>query len=222
MKGKLIPLLRATWQTSVSALFITAFPFLLIHLITAGVMVILRPDESIYIGCMILSLSVGFSAFMAGSGNILTLFPLAVRLGSSRKMALSLTLSMTALQTLTCLAGAYLLLLFERCSALPLWQWLSRNPGLLVDDFGLVWWGPLLGWGAGFLLGLCYAAGLLRFGSKAQWGTLTLWLVLCALFPRLPWKTHEVTDILFPVLTVLLALGVLASLRSLLRHCITS
>lgn len=206
MWNKLKQLLILNQDDLPIALGMTALPFLLLHLVTAVVMVLVRPDESIFLGGILLPISVGLAAFTVTSGNVQISFPQAIRFSCNRKTALLLTLAQTALESLCALVAGAALLLFERHLAMPLWRFLSGNLGLLVDDFGIVWWGVPAGALVGYLLGLFYGALTLRFGPKAYWAILAMWIGFLVLFQNLPWKTHEVTNILLPVLAILMLL----------------
>lgn len=203
------------------ALGMTALPFLLVHLVTAGVMLIIRPDESIFIGGVLLPISVGIAAFAVTGSNAMITFTQAVQFGRTRKRALGLTLSMAAIMTVVAMVLGAALLVFERDLAMPLWRVLSGNLGLLVDDFGIVWWGIPVGALVGYVIGLWYGTMCLRFGSKAYWAFLIVWVGGLAIFQALPWRTHEVTNILIPVLVVLMLLACVWSVRTMLKLSVT-
>lgn len=203
------------------ALGMTCLPWLLVHLVTAGVMLILRPDESILIGGMVLPFSVGIAAYTVTAGNAQITFTQAIQFSCSRKRAMPLALGMAGLMTALAVAVGSLLLALERLCAMPVWRLLSGDPKLLVDDFDFVWWGIPLGAAVGFALGLFYAALLLRFGSKGVYAYLVLWFGGLIGFQALPWRTYEVTNVLFPALGALAVLAVAWSVRSMLRHCLT-
>ena len=78
-----------------------------------------------------------------------------------------------------------------------------------------------LGAAIGFLLGLLYAALLLRFGAKGITTWLILWFGGLTMMQVLPWKTHEVTNVLFPVLGIAAVVAVIWSLWVMGRHCLT-
>ena len=198
-----------------------AGPWLLIHLVTAAVMLIIRPDESILIAGVLLPITVGLAAFTVTSGNAMITFSYAVKFSSTRKTALTLTLAQTGAETLVATLLGCLLLILERTIAMPFWRFLSSNPALLVDDFGFVWWAIPVGAVVGYLIGLVYGTCVLRFGGKAIWMFFLLWMGFLVIFQHLPWKTHEVTNILIPVLIVLLLLSAVWSVWSLLRLSIT-
>lgn len=220
MKKQLFTLLDINRSDFLYALGLTAGPWLLVYVVTAVVMVLVRPDESIMIGGAIIPIGVGLAAFAVTSGNTMISFTQAIQFGRTRKRALGLTLGMAGGLTLASVVLGTVLLVLERHS-MPLWRALSRNPGLLLDDFGVVWWAIPTAALAGFAIGLIYGATVLRFGGKAIWGTMVCWLGGLALFQMLPWKTHEVTNILIPVLAALMALGTAWSVWYMLRHSLT-
>lgn len=217
MWKKIKALLALNKSDLLIALGLTAAPWLIIHLITSGVMLIVRPYESIFVSGMLLPLSVGIAAFTVTAGNAQMTFSQAVRFSCSRKRALPMVLAMAGLMSFLSMAVGSLLLALERTCSMPVWRVLSGNTGLLVDDFGFVWWGIPLGTVIGFALGLIYAVLLLRFGNKGVTAWMILWFGGMAAFQALPWRTHEVTNVLIPVLAVLLVLSVVWSVRSMLK-----
>ncbi len=190
------------------ALTSAALPFALIHLITALVMVIVRPDESIMIAGMLFPFTVGLAAMSLTSNSLQVHFLYAVKFGSTRKAALTLTLSHAAILTVCTAALCGALAAFERTCAMPIWRFLSGNPQLSVDDFGFVWWSIPLGAVIGYLVGLIYGALLLKFAGKALWMFMLAWVGVLTMFQNLPWKTHEVTNVLIPAAA---AAGIAAS-----------
>ena len=203
------------------ALGMACGPFFLVHLVTNLVMVGIHPRETIMIGGMVLPFSAGLAAFTVTAGNCQISFSQAVRFGCTRSRARKLVLAMAGILTVISTAAAFLLLVFERLCAMPLWRFLSGRPDQLLDDFGFVWWGVPLGSAIGFQLGLLYAALLLRFGAKGITAWLILWFGGLAMIQVLPWKTHEVTNVLFPALGIAAVLAVIWSLRVMGRHCLT-
>ena len=203
------------------ALGLTCGPLFLVHLVTNIVMIGIHPRETIMIGGMILPFSAGLAAFAVTTGNCQISFSQAIQFGCTRKRARLLVLGMAGILTLAATAAAFLLLAFERLCAMSVWRALSGNPGLLLDDFGFAWWSIPLGAAIGFLLGLLYAALLLRFGAKGVWAWMVLWFGGLAGMQALPWKTHEVTNVLFPVLGIAAVLAVVWSLWIMGRHCLT-
>ena len=90
-----------------------------------------------------------------------------------------------------------------------------------MDDFGFIWWAVPLGAIIGYLIGLWYGVTILKLGSKGYWVFLLVWIGGMTVFQLLPWKTHEVTNILIPVLAAVLVLSAVWSVWSLLRLSIT-
>ena len=221
MGQKLKKLLALNADDLPVALGFVAGPWLLIHLVTCAVMLIVRPDESIMISGMLLPFAVGIAAFTVTSGNTQITFLQAVKFSSTRKTALKLTLLQTLLESALALVLGVALLAFERNLAMPMWRILSGNMGLLVDDFGYVWWAVPAGTAVGYLVGLWYGTLVLRYSKKGFW----LFYFLCigspAALQLLPWKTHEVTNILIPVLIAALILSAVWSVWALLRLSIT-
>lgn len=221
MGKKLKQLLQLNLDDLPIALGMVSLPWLLIHLVTGVVMVGIHPDESIMIAGTLLPIAVGLAACTVTMGNTQITFVQAVKFGSTRKTALALTLAQTAIETLEATALGLFLLFLERVGSMPFWRFLSGNPELLVDDFGFVWWSIPLGAVIGFAVGLLYGAALLRFGTKALRGFLVVWFGGLAGVQLLPWKTHEVTNVLFPVLALLGILGAVWSVWTMLHHSIT-
>lgn len=203
------------------ALGLPATVFALVHLIISSVMLIGHPDETILIGSILLTLAAGFSALLVCMGNYQINLPQFLRFGSTRRQALALTAAMTGVEVLLTVALSYLLLALERWCSLPLCRLLSANPDLLVDDFGLWPWGILIGAAAGYVLGMGYAALLLRFGRKGGWFAMALYFGFLFGWQVLPWRTHEVTNILIPALAVGAVLLALWSLYTFLHVSLT-
>ena len=221
MGNKLKQLLLLNRSDLLYAAGTPALPFALIHLITMGVMYFIHPDESILISGVLLPICVGIAAFAVTAGNVQVNFAHAVRCSVTRKRALALTVGLTGLESLFALAVGAVLMAYERCLAMDVWRFLSGDPGLLVDDFGFVWWALPLGWLAGYLLGFLYGALILRFGSKATWLPALFWFGCVFGMQLLPWKTHEVTNVLFPALALGAALSAAWAVRSMLRLSIS-
>ena len=195
--------------------------FLLVQLIIDGVMLAVKPDESVLISCVLLSMVTGVCCYIISHGNFLLNFPHLVRFGVTRKRAFALVGGMTGLMTLGSALFSSGLLLFERVFAMHIWRFLSGNPALLVDDFGYVWWGVPLGALAGWVIGLFAAALVLRFGGKGQLMGALLYFGGLFGFQALPWKTHTVVDVLIPALVVFAIAAAVWAVWTLLRLRIT-
>lgn len=93
---------------------------------------------------------------------------------------------------------------------------------IIVGDFTLDWYWWLLIFAAAVGGGLIAGALIQRFGSKGGW---ILWGICMApvfLGQLLPWRTHEITNWLFPLLGVLFVAGFLWSIWSLLHAVVRS
>lgn len=195
--------------------------FLLLQLIIDGVMLAIKPDESILISCILMAMVTGVCCYIISHGNFLITFPQLVRYGVTRKRAFALVGGMTGLMALSSAVLSSLLILFERTFAMHIWRFLSGNPALLVDDFGYIWWAVPLGALGGWLIGLIGAAIVLRFGSKGQLAGVLLYFGGLFGFQMLPWKTHEVTNVLIPALVVFAIAATVWAVWTLLRLRIT-
>lgn len=101
------------------------------------------------------------------------------------------------------------------------WAPLPENT-LLINTFTLEWYWWLLAFTVGLGGGIIAGALIQRFGSKGGW---IIWGACVApmfLFQLLPWKTHEITNWLWPLLGVLFAAGLLWSLWSMLHAVVRS
>jgi len=221
MWKKLKALLALNLDDIPVALGFVAAPWLLIHLVTCVVMAAVRPDESIMISGMLLPITVGIACFAVTSGNTMVTFSTAVKMSTTRRTALKLTLCQTAIEAVQALALGLFLLFLERFGSMPVWRFLSGNEGLLVDDFGIVWWALPAGALVGYLIGLWYGALVLRYSRKGFWVFYFLCIGSPAAMQLLPWKTHEVTNILIPALVAALILSAVWSVWALLRLSIT-
>lgn len=203
------------------ALGAPAAVFLLLQLIIDGVMLAIRPDETIFMSCALLAMVAAVCCFAVSHGNFSINYPQLIRFGLTRKRAFGVVGGMTGLMLLGCAALSGALILFERTLSMSIWRSLSGNPALLVDDFGFVWWAVPLAALGGWLVGLFGAALVLRFGGKGQLFGFILYFGGLFGFQLLPWKTHEVTNILIPALVLFAIAAVVWSVWTLLRLRIT-
>ncbi len=223
---------------------LVAGAFVLTHLITAVVMVWLKPDTSVMLSGGILPVVAGGFTLIAAMANLIIDFSLALRCSQTRRRALGLSLGLTAVEAAFSMLLAGLLAWAERGFAPALWKWLAGAetvtvgikppvpappPGatawvveptgeFFVEPIALAWW-----WYPVIALG-CMAAGLLlgaviqRFGNRGLWGLWAVWMVVCILGPHLPWQEHTVLDwMLLPALVVFAAAGLIWSVWSLLH-----
>lgn len=205
--------------------------FVLTHLITAVVMVWLKPDTSVMLSGGILPVVAGVFTLIATISNLIVTFSLALRFGQTRRRALGLSLGLTAVEAAAAMLLAGLLAWTERGFAPALWRWMAgaetvsvgvQAPagGLFVEPIALAWW-----WYPVIALG-CMAAGLLlgaliqRFGSRGLWGVWAAWMAVCILGPQLPWREHTILDWTFPVLAVFAVAALIWSVWSLLRAAV--
>jgi len=195
--------------------------FLLLQLIIDGVMIAIKPDETIFMSCVLLAMVAFVCCFAVSHGNFTINYPQLIRFGLTRKRAFRVVGGMTGLMLLGCAALSTALILFERTLSMHIWRSFSRNPALLVEDFGFVWWAVPLAALGGWLVGLFGAALVLRFGGKGQMFGFTLYFGGLIGFQALPWKTHEVTNILIPALVVFAIAAAVWSVWTLLRLRIT-
>ncbi len=219
--------------------------FVLTHLITAVVMVWLKPDTSVMLSGGILPVLAGVFTLIAAAANLVVDFSLALRCSQTRRRALGLSLSLTAVEAACAMLLAGLLAWAERGFAPALWGWLAGAetvsvgikppvpappPGvsvwavgpsedLFVEPFALAWW-----WYPVIALG-CMAGGLLlgaviqRFGSRGLWGIWAAWMAVCILGPHLPvWQEHTVLGWMpLPFLAVFAVAALIWSVWSLLH-----
>ena len=122
MWNKLKALLALNLEDIPVALGFVVAPWLLIHLVTCVVMLIVRPDESIMISGMMLPFTVGLACFAVTSGNTMTTFTNAVKFSATRKTALKLTLCQTAIESAQAMALGMFLLFLERVGSMPFWR----------------------------------------------------------------------------------------------------
>ena len=219
--------------------------FLILHVITALAVRFSGEGSSLMLSGILLPIVGAALLLITSIGHVSMTFEQAVRSGSTRRRALALTVGQIVVESAFVTAIAALLNALERAFAPALWLKLSgrqviewgvdgrRIPEgmqaeyevlwqdiLFIEDFALDWWVPpvliLLGAAVGFVIG----ALIQRFGRRGGWVLWGLWMVFFLIFPRLPWKTHEVVNWLIPLLVGLGVLALIWSVRSLLRATI--
>ena len=93
---------------------------------------------------------------------------------------------------------------------------------LIIETFTLDWYWWLLIFAAAVAGGTIIGAVIQRFGSKGGWIIWGFCMVPVFLGQLLPWRTHEITDWLFPLLGVIFIAGFLWSIWSLLHAVVRS
>ena len=93
---------------------------------------------------------------------------------------------------------------------------------LIVESFTLDWYWWLLIFAVGVGGGIIVGAVLQRYGSKGGWIIWGICFVPMILGQLLPWRTHEITNWLFPLLGIVFAAGFLWSIWSLLHAVVRS
>ena len=88
---------------------------------------------------------------------------------------------------------------------------------LIIETFTLDWYWWLLIFALAVGGGVIAGAVIQRFGSKGGWIIWGFCMTPMILAQVLPWRTHEITDWLFPLLGVLFVAGFLWSIWSLLH-----
>ena len=88
---------------------------------------------------------------------------------------------------------------------------------LIIETFTLDWYWWLLIFALAVGGGVIVGAVIQRFGSKGGWIIWGFCMTPMILAQVLPWRTHEITDWLFPLLGVLFVAGFLWSIWSLLH-----
>lgn len=219
--------------------------FLAWEAIVCAVMLIVRPEESIFITGNIFPPLGGIALIYLNSSSVIVDFQDGVRMGRTRRQMLGLTLKMCALQTALISALCGLLIFLEYTVFFQLWGFLAGRPGailmkeapgggqmwepiwdtgvLRIENFSFLpgWVLPLLLLGgalAGFFLG---ALGQ-RFGARlCFWFPLAIYWGLF-LLPRMLPDTYEEAAAPLQVLLVLLLLagGALWGIWSLLHAVI--
>ena len=219
--------------------------FLVIQIIIGCVMHFGRPDTSITVACIRFPIVGGFTALVAGISQVGVSFDQALRFGETRKRALALTLGLCAFESAFALALGGVLAAVEWFLCPPLWAklagldgWrfgglsasapepgaavLAREPLLVVESFTLDWYWWLFIFALAVGGGVIVGAVLQRYGSKGGWIIWGLVMGPVILGQLLPWRTHEITNWLFPLLAVLFLAGFLWSLWSLLHAVVRS
>lgn len=178
--------------------------FLLIQLVTAGVMFFAKPDTSVMISQVSMLAVLGILLFIYTLSYVFSTFIQGIQFGATRKMALALTLE--HLGVLAAVGGVLIAVLtaLERAIAPTLWKTLSgassvsmhldgvRTPDsyapgqepivsdiLRIGSFSIDWWWIVVVALAAILLGLVVGAIFQRFGKKGGWMMWIFWMGFC-------------------------------------------
>ena len=199
MVGKMISLHRRVLQVP---LLVVAGLFAAIHLVTAVVLAVARPDTVPMVSGYVLPVAAGSALLLCTFQHTGGAFEQALRLGRTRRGALGGVLALTLLNGASLFGLSALLTALERWAAPPLWAALTGAPGYVVGTEGRAlpapapgapavapdpellavagafpWWAWLaiaIGCAlAGFVLG----ALMQRLGPKVLWGLWGAWLV---------------------------------------------
>lgn len=240
-------MLTKLFRLNISDLYACGFLggiFLLVHIVTLGALTIFGERSSLLLSGVLMPVIAGIIILVYAIAAISVTYYQAIRFGQTRKRALGLSLGVLAMQSAVVMALAAVLAVLERMAAPVLWLKLTGSNALVwgiggrkipegsavsepihtlfVEVFSMDWWGwPAIALGAA-ALGIIIAAVLLRYGSKGGWVLWGLWMVGILFMQLLPWKTHTITDWLFPLLAVLFLSGLVWSIWYLLRMPVRS
>lgn len=195
-------------------------PFLLLHLIMFGVMAITKAETTILIGGFILVFLLTAVAFLSGYAHASLSFTQYVTFGCSRIRALGLTLAVAVAQTLCSTALALVLAALEQNFTLSLCSRLSGRPVYMEVYLPVEWWVYLLAALGGLALGVIAAAIISRFGRTGGVVLYVLFMAACFSPQFLPWEKYTITDWLFPLLIILVVVGLIWSIYSMLHSSI--
>lgn len=215
--------------------------FLLVQLVTAGVMFFLKPEEGICISGLLMLIAAAIFLMIGAASHVMITFNQALQFGQTRKRALGLSLGVLGAESLLTLAlmGA---LSWTDCTLSPkLWQLLSGASGyvlevngepvrtvgsglklLLVEYFSIDWWWFPLVVLAAVAVGFIGGAAIQRFGRKGFWALWAVWMVGCIGPQLLPWKQYEITNWLIPALVAVGLGGLVWAVWSLLHAVVKS
>jgi len=216
--------------------------FLIIHVVTVLAVKFSGEGTSLMLSGVLLPVAGAFLLGIMSIGHVMTTFEQGVRFGQSRKNALLLTAGQITLECAFVAALSFALTALERAFAPNLWLWVSGadfitwgiegrmipegsvfvpdSAELFIEVFEIDWWAMLLILLAGAVIGFVAGAVMQRFGRTGGWALWGAWMVAMILFPRLPWRTHEVVDWLIPLLVAVAAAAFLWSIWSMLRASI--
>ena len=218
--------------------------FLIIHTVTAFAVKFSGEGSSLLLSGAILPIVSAVLILITTAGHVHTTYLHGVRMAQTRKGAMALMWGVTLFEGAFAMVFSAVLNAVERAFAPTFWMWLAGAEQiaigresmvvypegyvwgdtslLAIEDFSLAWYWWLLLLLGGLALGLIIGAVVDRFGSK---GAAFLWIFYFAVIigqNLLPWKTHEVTNILFPALAIAAAAGFIWSVHSLLHTTIRS
>lgn len=201
-------------------LLIPAGIFLVIQLITGGVLLIGKPDTCVLISPVILLVvAVILSLLLVGSHGVVT-FEQAVRMGITRRKALGLIFGLAAIETALLFVVGALLSGLEQLLGRFMWPLLS--PGVEIHNFASVlpWWSYGAAFAGSMVAGFIGGAGIQRFGGKFGWGLWGVWMGWFLLYNRLPWDLEDIVPVIIPVVAVLIVMLLVWSVWSYLHAVI--
>jgi hypothetical protein len=186
--------------------------FLLIHLITAGVLAFFHPQTSLLISGALLPFVAGILILCVSVAHTGHSFFHALRFSQTRHRALCLVLGLIAFESVCSLGIIALLTALEHLAAPKLWMALTGSrylvwgidgfqvpePGLapptsypqeatlFVEDFSLDWWWFPLLLLAGMAIGIILSAISSRFGRRGSQILWVIWFAFCILPQAIP------------------------------------
>ena len=216
---------------------VPAAAFLLVHLITAGVLVFFHAGSSLMISGALLPVCSAIVMIMVTVAHVGVSFFQALRFGQTRRRALVQSMGLIAFEGGCSLAAAALFTALEHWLAPRLWllltgcqavEWgiggvvvpdpaldvstaLEPARALLIEDFALDWWWfPLLTL-FGILTGIIISAIVARFGRRGGWTLWALWMA-CCFGPQLVGTQAVLAEDLLQWTAVVIGISALAAL----------
>ncbi|MGE4353710.1 MAG: hypothetical protein AB7D36_06465 [Oscillospiraceae bacterium] len=153
--------------------------FLLIELMTALVMLIIKPDSTFLVAPLILPAAAGLTTVMVSTKQAYSLFQLAIKMGATRKSTLSGLLLLIFGESFAAILTAWLLAHLDMAITYRVWG--TYIPGLHISGTSLIipFWGMAAIAVGVPMLGMILTAALHKFGAKALWIVWALYMVLC-------------------------------------------
>lgn len=181
---------------------ILAGTFLVIQIITAAVMLAVRPESDFIFSPLAMPIVAGATVMLFSTGTSLVCFETGLTFSVTRRRMAAQVLALVMTETVFAFGLSTLLVQLDRAIAYGVWA--NLLPGLAVEDtIGIFpWWGVAGGALLAPLLGFIMAALIQRFGRRALWGLWGAWMLFLMGGQLLPGRQSILLGELIPAFAV--------------------